>query len=233
MPVILSLSSPGGSRTPRGAIRCVTGVRSRPLGRVDPFGDPVDPLRPAKGPRQAAARGGSLVAAGSVATTDLSAPSCPLPAMPHHSTLPPPARRRERTRTDADGRGRTRAGEDGGHPLAEHCLLRSEGAGRRRNGRRLTTVRQPIGQRGPTVRLAGVADPSRPPVSWAASPAAPPAVLPAPPAGGHQPRRQANNRVAATSHQQRPGWSGGVVPAVSAPTQPRDEPGKRAAKTSG
>ena len=52
-------------------------------------------------------------------------------------------------------------------------------------------------------------------------------------AAGRQPRRHASSRVAPTSHQQRPGWSGGAVPCPSARTQPCDDPGKRAAKASG
>ena len=47
------------------------------------------------------------------------------------------------------------------------------------------------------------------------------------------PRRQAKRRVAPMSHQTRPGSGGGSAPAVSAATQRADEPGKRAAKTSG
>ena len=46
-------------------------------------------------------------------------------------------------------------------------------------------------------------------------------------------RRHANNRVARTSHQTRPGSTGGSLPAVIAPTHARDEPGNRRAKTSG
>jgi hypothetical protein len=48
-----------------------------------------------------------------------------------------------------------------------------------------------------------------------------------------QRRRHSTSRVAATSHHTMPGSGGGILPAVSAWTQTRDEPGKRLAKISG
>ena len=46
-------------------------------------------------------------------------------------------------------------------------------------------------------------------------------------------RRHANSRVIATSHQISPGCVGGGAPVVSASTHPIEEPGNRAANTSG
>jgi hypothetical protein len=48
-----------------------------------------------------------------------------------------------------------------------------------------------------------------------------------------QRRRHSTSRVAVTSHHMRPGSAGGVAPLARALTQARDDPGNRAAKTSG
>jgi len=50
---------------------------------------------------------------------------------------------------------------------------------------------------------------------------------------GVAPRRHAKRRVAATSHQTRPGSIGGAVAAVRARTHAADDPGKAAENTSG